>query len=120
MKKQHFRIIQHMSLVILLLMSFACTRLPARTELGEPKSELFYSTKSVMDQAVSERADEFAPEIYKTAVKQYFIAEDKFAKGKDKTEIQKHLNEAERLAKKIYRGFSVHAEQFFGINRQPG
>jgi OOP family OmpA-OmpF porin len=106
MKKQHLRIMQHFSLVILLLMSFACTRLPARTELGEPKSELFYSTKSVMDQAVSERADEFAPEIYKTAVKHYLTAEDKFSKGKDKKEIQKHLNDAEQWARK-----SIEASQ---------
>ncbi|MEW5803061.1 MAG: OmpA family protein [bacterium] len=100
MKKQYFQIIRNISLVVLLILSFACTRLPARTELGEPKSELFYPTKSIMDQAVSERADEFTPEIYKTAVKEYLEAEDKFAKGKDKTVIQKHLNEAERLAKK--------------------
>lgn len=111
MKKQHLRIIQHLSLVILILMSFSCTRLPARTELGEPKNELFYSTKSVMDQAVSERADEFAPETYKTAVKQYLIAEDKFSKGKDKSDIQKHLNEAERHAKK-----SIEASQSMQSN----
>jgi len=111
MKKQHLRIIQHLSLAILLLMSFSCTRLPARTELGEPKSDLFYSTKTVMDQAVSERADEFAPETYKTAVKHYLIAEDKFSKGKDKSEIQKHLNEAENYARK-----SIEASQSMQSN----
>jgi OmpA-OmpF porin, OOP family len=111
MKKQDLRIIQHISLVVLLLMSFACTRLPARTELGEPKSELFYSTKSVMDQAVSERADEFAPEIYKTAVKEYLKAENKFSKGNDQKEIQKHLKEAERHARK-----SIEASQSMQSN----
>jgi outer membrane protein OmpA-like peptidoglycan-associated protein len=111
MKKQHFVTIQYVSLVILLLMSFACTRLPARTELGEPKSELFYSTKNVMDQAVSERADEFAPEIYKTAVKHYLTAEDRFSKGKDKSEIRKQLNEAENWARK-----SIDASQSMQSN----
>ncbi|MEW6382068.1 MAG: OmpA family protein [bacterium] len=100
MERQSFRVMQYLSIGILLIMSFACTRLPARTELGEPKSELFYPAKSMLDQAASERADEFAPEIYRKATKEYFTAEDKFEKGKSKTDIQKHLQESEKLARK--------------------
>ncbi|MCL6584542.1 MAG: OmpA family protein [bacterium] len=100
MEKHNLRLMQCLSLGILLLISFACTKLPARTELGEPKSELFYPAKSALDQAVSERADELAPDVYRQAVREYFKAEDKFEKGKSKTDVQKHLQEAEKLARK--------------------
>jgi outer membrane protein OmpA-like peptidoglycan-associated protein len=98
MKKRYLS--KYVGIVILLLVSFACSHMPARTELGEPKNALFYSTKSIMDQAIAERADEFAPQTYKTAVKYYFTAEDKFEKGESKEEIQKQLQKAQEWAQK--------------------
>jgi len=101
MKTQHFqKYVGYIGLVILLFTSFACSTMPARTELGEPKSEIFYSTKNLLDQAVSARADEFAPNQYKMAVKQYFTAEGQFEKGKDKAKIEDHLQEAQKWARK--------------------
>jgi outer membrane protein OmpA-like peptidoglycan-associated protein len=91
---------RYVGLVIFLLLSFACSSMPARTELGEPKSAIFYSTKNIMDRAVTERADEFAPQTYKTAVKYYFTAEDKFEKGENKDEVQKQLQKAQEWAEK--------------------
>jgi outer membrane protein OmpA-like peptidoglycan-associated protein len=100
MKNQYLRIMKYVSLGVLLSLLGACAKRPVKTQIGEPKSELFYQTKSVLDQAVSERADDFSPKLYREAVKVYLEAEEIFEKGKSKSQIQEHLQETERLARK--------------------
>ncbi len=51
-----------------------------------------------MDRAVSERADEFAPEEYAKAVKYYEKAETAFEKEKDIAKIEKNLEKAQTFA----------------------
>ena len=98
MKYHYSRIIKYGSLVLFLFLIFSCASLPARTEFGEPKSDMFSETQKLMDRAVSERADEFAPEEYAKAVKYYEKAEKAFEKEKDIAQIEKNLEKAQAFA----------------------
>jgi len=98
MKYHYSRTIKYFSLILFLFLTFSCASMPARTEFGEPKSNMFFATKGLMDRAVSERANEFAPEEYAKAVKYYEKAEIAFDKEKDTAKIEKNLEKAQTFA----------------------
>lgn len=98
MKTRFSYMITYLSLGLMLFLSLSCATKPKTTGLGEPKSELFYSTKDLMDRAVSERADEFAPQTYGKAQEHYRAAEKDFEKGKSEAKIQKHLDKSAKFA----------------------
>ncbi|MGA1874295.1 MAG: OmpA family protein [bacterium] len=102
MSRWHRQLMRYMGFSLLFLVIISCAPKQVKTgiELGEPKSEMFVSTKELLDRAVSERADELAPEVYEKALNRYVEAEDDFEKGKDTAKIEEKLEETEQYAMK--------------------
>ena len=101
MNNRVIKILTGLSLSFFFLLTISCaTSRPIRTNLGEPKSEMFFSSKRILDKAVSENTDELAPQYYKEAVNYYFDAENDFEKGKSNERIMKNLEKSEESAQK--------------------